>query len=548
MRFRFRALFCLSLSLGLLLSACGPLTHKDAVKDLDQQIEVERKRQELERLKSQNQPSPAPTATSSPEPFRPNAGNQPPRLTRLEARLRTTVKNNDTVELVAEANDPDGDSLEYTWASVYSGLSATRGQQAVWFPNNQSLNGRTNLLTLTVSDKKGGTSTGTLNVFIQADGTLLVRENLAAQPVLLELEIIQPDPGQLRFKARATDPAGGTVRYKWSASKGLLGSTSTDTATWTGSEPGEVLIQLLMTNGDGTAQNQLEYRFVRNPDGSLSGDFRTIRGAAPIVAPPPTPGSSASTTDGINLQGTLYGTRNGSLVSASLATGQLLELSKLTGSGGVGEPNQMLYDGVDQIYLLGNSVSALSLARLDISPVSLPNPVNSPARRLFKLQGQACVVTGSNNSYTAYQLASGQALMLKHPEWLLNGEISSQGLVASLQQRTVQVSDPGRGVQQAWLDLSNNQAVMAWQPDGTRLAVISGNDLHLLGTDGSKAVKKITRQPAKLFWLNGSTLLAIQGQPGNYEAWALNPDTGGEQALNASVAAAIKNLKVLEPG
>ena len=530
------------LTAGLLLAACGPLTHEGQLQALDDQIALERKKQELERLKAQNQPSPSPTPTAAPDDPAPFAGNQPPRLTRLEARLTTSVKPNDTVEVVAAASDPDGDPIEYSWSSVYDGLSATRGEKVVWFPKGQQLAGRTNLITLQVNDKKGGTSTGTLNVYVQSDGTLLVRENLAAQPILLSLEISRPEVGQLRFKAMAVDPAGGTVRYKWSASQGLLGSNSTDTTTWSaaGSETGEVKIQLVMSNGDGTAQNQLEYRFVRNADGSLSGDFRTIRGAAPIAAPSSdTPG----TAGGQRIQGTAYGLRGSDLVSISLATGQQLRLASAPGGA-----NQMLSDGQDSLYLLGNGLSVMSFSRLDVQPLSLASPPITDLRKLFMLQGQACVVAGSANSYQAYQLPSGKALALKNSEWLLLGPVSSQGLVASLSGKTVQISDPGRGVQQDWLDLTFNEAAMAWNPAGTRLAVAAGNQLHVLGTDGSKAVKPLKSAPSQMFWLNDRTLLGLQGRPGNYQALVIDPDTGNASPLQGPVAEALKALTVIQPG
>ena len=534
-----RSLLCLSMGL---LVACGPITQQDKLKDLDRQIKLEQQRQELERLRRQNQPTPAPSAAEA--SARPASTNQPPRLTQLEARLRTSVKADDTVELVASATDPDGDSLEFTWASVFTGLSATRGQSVVWFPGDQELAGRSNLISLTVSDKKGGTSTGTLNIYVQADGTLLVKQNLAAQPVLQELAISQPDPGQLRLKAKAIDPGGGTVRYSWRASKGLLGSTSTDTATWSasGSETGEVVISLQIANGDGTAQTQLDYRFTRLADGSLQGDFRTIRGATALATPSASPGTGADT--GATLQGTVYSQRDGAIVSASLATGQQLELFRLNQIGGPGLPNQMLYDGQDTLYLLGNGVHALSLSRLDTAPVNLPE---SGVQRLFTFQGQACALTSSAGSPKAYVLSSGRSLALKNPEWLYQGQIGSQGLVAAVSNLVVQVSDPVHGIQQDWLDLKQNGAAMAWHPDGGRLAVIEGLNLHVLGLDGSKTNVPVKRAPQSLIWLNEHTLLGVTGQPGKLDVWAIDPTTGDETVLSSALRASLATLSQLVP-
>ncbi|PKL78867.1 MAG: hypothetical protein CVV27_02725 [Candidatus Melainabacteria bacterium HGW-Melainabacteria-1] len=530
---------CFSLS-GSLLISCGPLTHSDALKDIDREIKTERARQELERLRQQNQPSPSPSVSAEPAAERPFANNQPPRLTQLEARLRTSVTLNDTVELVADAVDPDGDPVEFTWASVFTGLSATRGQTAVWFPGDQQLAGRTNLITLTVSDKKGGTSTGTLNVFVQNDGTLLVRQNLAAQPVLAELEISRPDPGQLRLKARGLDPAGGTVRYSWKASKGLLGSSSTDTATWSarGDEMGEIVISLELSNGDGTARTQLDYRFNRNADGSLSGDFRTIRSATALEGPSPNPSNSSDS--GVTLATTLYGISGDKLVSTSLSTGRQLELSRLNQFGVLGTPRQMLFDGLDTLYLLGNGLQAFSLSRLESSPVSVPAGV----MRLFRYQGQACGLVVNQGRYSAYVLASGQALSLKNPEWLSQGAIGSQGLVGFWRNGTVQVSDPARGIQQAWLDLEGSGESLFWHPDGRRLAVFSGRALHLLGLDGSREQVAVRYAPTQAFWLNERAMLIFSGK----DAAVLDPGTGVEQPLNSNVSSAVANLSLIEPG
>lgn len=522
-------------ALGIwLLTACGPLTQSDQLKALDDQIALERKRQELARL----QQSPAPAASVSPTavPNQPEP-NQPPRIVRLEAQLRTTLQTDDTVDLLAEATDPDGDDLEFSWASVYDGLSATRGQQTVWFPKAQALAGKSNLISLTVSDKKGGTSTGTLNVYVQADGRLLVKQNLAAQPILRSLEITQPNPGQLRFQAAADDPAGGIVRYSWSASQGLLGASESDTTTWSGDgASGEVEIGLLMRNHDGSAENRLSYRFVRHADGSLSGDFRTIRGAAPVSAAQPASADDA----GLALPGIAYGIQDGSLRSFSLRTGQALELARLPQAAA--GTTQMLDFG-DSLYLLGNGLQQLSLSRLTFQPLASP----ASPRRLFRLQGQVCLLSGGAGTYQVTRLPDGAVLPLKYPEWLATGAISSQGLVASLRGKTVQVADAGTGVQQDWLDLDQPAAAMAWNAAGDRLAVISGNRLWLLGTDGSRAQVAIRQQPNTLYWGSGAYLLALGGRPGSYQAWAISPESGAEQALNPAVSATLSQLTLFFP-
>lgn len=241
---------------------------------LDREIELERKRQELERLKNQGQPSAAPTPTPAPSNKPLNIGNQSPQISVLDAVLATTSKNNDTVRIVVKASDADGDPLEYTWSSVYNGLSATKGEQVVWFPGDQALAGKTNIVTVTVIDKKGGTSTASLNIFVQNDGTLLVREDTAAKPVLNGLLATRTDDGRILLRAAATDPSGGLLRYRWESSAGQLTTPNAASSIWqaSGSESGEITIRLIVSNAAGL-QSEGSFKFARAANGNLSGGF-----------------------------------------------------------------------------------------------------------------------------------------------------------------------------------------------------------------------------------------------------------------------------------
>ena len=240
---------------------------------LDRQIELERKKQELERLKQAGQPTPAPTARSTPTP---SSGpvNAPPQIQVLDAVLATTARNNDTVRLIVKASDADGDSLEYNWSSVYNGLSSTKGDSVVWFPGNQDLKGKTNIITVSVTDKKGGSSTASLNIFVQNDGTLLVREDTAAKPVLASLIATRTDDGRILLRASATDPAGGLLKYQWSSSAGQLTTPEAASTIWQagGNESGEIALGLKVTNSAGL-QSEGSFKFSRAADGSLSGGF-----------------------------------------------------------------------------------------------------------------------------------------------------------------------------------------------------------------------------------------------------------------------------------
>lgn len=269
--------WCL-LSLCLPLSACQALDElllpPSESERLDREIEIARKKQELERLKQQAQPSSTPAPTPAPTATPLFAGNHAPQIQVLDALLATTVRNNDTVRLVVKASDADGDPLEYSWSSVYTGLSATKGEQVVWYPAGQNLAGKTNSVTVTVIDKKGGSSTASLNIFVQADGTLLVREDTAAKPVLTSLIATRSDDGRILMRAAASDPGGGALRYRWTATAGQLTTPDAASTIWqaAGPEAGPIRIDLTVSTAAGLQTNG-SFSFSRTADGSLSGGF-----------------------------------------------------------------------------------------------------------------------------------------------------------------------------------------------------------------------------------------------------------------------------------
>ncbi|MEZ0367995.1 MAG: hypothetical protein ACAI44_02785, partial [Candidatus Sericytochromatia bacterium] len=236
----------------LVLAGCKALDElilpQSEAEKIEAQIALERKKQELERLRRAGQPTPAPTASS------PSGAvvNQSPQIQILDAVLATTTKNNDTVKIIVKASDADGDAVEYNWSSVYNGLSSTKGEQVVWFPGDQKLAGKTNIITVSVTDKKGGTSTASLNIFVQNDGTLLVREDTAHKPVLSSLLATRTDDGRVLLRATASDPSGGLLKYSWSSTAGQLASPESAATIWQpGTASGEVQISLVVSNTAG---------------------------------------------------------------------------------------------------------------------------------------------------------------------------------------------------------------------------------------------------------------------------------------------------------
>lgn len=541
------------LSLGLVsLTGCGELllNHDGKLDALDEQIRLERKRQELERLKQQNQPStPAPQATASPAPLAPSAPvslNQPPRIDLLSARLRTTVSGNDTVEIVASGSDPDGDPLEFTWASVFSGLSATRGEKVVWFPGGQQLAGRTNLITLTLSDKKGGTSTGTLNILIQNDGSLLVKENLTVKPLLVELAVSQPEPQKVQLRATGVDPQGGTVRYRWSSNRGLLSADQGVQTSWTpaGAESGQVVISLELMGGDGTARTTLDYRFERLADGSLKGDFRTLRNPLPVLS---TGQGSTNTSSGntqSQLQDTVYGVRQGNLIAVNLRTGsqQLLRPLESQSLTPVGTNSQGLWFLDGNRYLLRFDLADLNFVRQELPPAHL-------IQRGFMLQGQPLLLLTALQSSsplgTLWRLNPLEPLSWKVPRWLLEGPLSYNGLVARVERNNLYFGNPLTGQESLVYSGTSNPVgglVMAWRPDGAQLALLEGGKLLLFNTDGQKVEVESQQGGQQIWWSADQQHLLIKSGKNFY---SLDSRTGQSQPLPEALSQLLSEMDAL---
>ncbi|MEZ0371119.1 MAG: hypothetical protein ACAI44_18645 [Candidatus Sericytochromatia bacterium] len=312
---------------------------------LEREIELERKKQELERLRRAGQPTPTPTAATP--SGAPAVVNQSPQIQILDAVLATTVKNNDTVRIVVKASDADGDAVEYNWSSVYNGLSSTKGEQVVWFPGDQKLACKTNIITVSVTDKKGGTSTASLNIFVQNDGTLLVREDTAHKPVLSSLLATRTDDGRVLLRATASDPAGGLLKYSWSSTAGQLASPESASTIWQpASASGQVQISLVVSNAAGL-QTAGSFAFERQADGSLIGGFTgtdvTLPGGSTTL-----PGGSLDSD--LQVVGDLLVLAGEELVRINPRTrtrSTLLKMADLPKTAGITtqKPERLLFDG-----------------------------------------------------------------------------------------------------------------------------------------------------------------------------------------------------------
>ena len=144
-------------------------------------------------------------------------------------------------------------------------------------------------------------------------------------------------------------------------------------------------------------------------------------------------------------------------------------------------------------------------------------------------------------------LATGKAVAVKQPDWLFNGEVGAQGLIARAERGTVRLLDPVKGVEQDLIDIEGVTPTLAWSRDGRSLIVVAGNQLHRLGLDGSRQRLGISFQTDRLIWFSDRILLGINGQPGKLQIAAWDPETGKSLEVSPALQAALGSLAYLEP-
>ncbi len=140
--------------------------------------------------------------------------NHPPVV---DAGPNVTVDENGTIQLTCSATDPDGDALTYYW-TVENGrgiLGDPRVLHTTYTaPEVNSCDGEDVVLTLTVTDSCGASSTDTLTVHVR---------NVNAPPMVqLGPAFAMSEGSSKRLAAVASDPECQTLTYYWFASAGSL--------------------------------------------------------------------------------------------------------------------------------------------------------------------------------------------------------------------------------------------------------------------------------------------------------------------------------------
>ena len=147
------------------------------------------------------------------------------------------VAPNGIITAMVTANDPDGDTLSYSWTAT-TGWSVTGyGTTAtVVAPSTFSTGG---YITVTVDDGQGGIVNGTLAISTE-DNSFPVISSLTASP-----DPVAPN-GIITTMVNATDSDGDTLSYSWTATTGWIvtgyGTTATVVAPSTYSTGGYITV------------------------------------------------------------------------------------------------------------------------------------------------------------------------------------------------------------------------------------------------------------------------------------------------------------------
>jgi hypothetical protein len=149
----------------------------------------------------------------------------------------SSVNVNATSTISCEATDPNGKTMTYTWSCNGGSLSSTTGKAVTWTaPSTVG----TYKITVTVSDDAAST-TSTLDIIVSSAPEIT---SLTALPITVVVD------NTAILACEATDPAGKTLTYTWSANNGALSSSTGKNVSWTApSSAGTSTITMVVSNG-----------------------------------------------------------------------------------------------------------------------------------------------------------------------------------------------------------------------------------------------------------------------------------------------------------
>lgn len=158
-----------------------------------------------------------------------------------------TANAGSVIEFSITASDPDGDSLSYAWEATNGTLEAEDSGTAKWTAPRRLGDA---VVTVTVSDGKGGTANRTWSVTVTARSPVINSYVPAKDSLTVNVG------SSLDFSVSASDPDGDPLSYSWKATGGTLDAAGR-TAKWTApNEPGSVAVTVTVSDGKGSSVNQ----------------------------------------------------------------------------------------------------------------------------------------------------------------------------------------------------------------------------------------------------------------------------------------------------
>lgn len=202
---------------------------------------------------------PPPLSTSGGQPV---AGNQSPVIKNLTAQP-AVLKSDERTELRCEVTDPDGDTLTYAWSANGGVFSETVTKQ-FWTEWRAPKFAGAFVITVNVSDGRGGTATKSLNMSV-VDNRAPVISSLTVSPPVLK----RGETGAITVIA--TDPDGDPLTYTWLTSTGKVAGAG-NVGTWQApTVDGTYEIQVVVSDGkDGGKTNGSIKIQVQNPEGGVT--------------------------------------------------------------------------------------------------------------------------------------------------------------------------------------------------------------------------------------------------------------------------------------
>jgi hypothetical protein len=182
--------------------------------------------------------------------------NLPPVITSVTADP-TTVEPDATTTLTCTANDPDGDTLSYTWSGTGS-FGDTAAATTTWSHDTVG----THTLTCTVHDGQGHQVSRDVNVTVELGAANQPPEITAMEAVPASVEIGVDST----LTCTATDPDSDTMGYAWTG-EGTFADALAASTTWHHNTPGVFTLTCTVDDGQGNqASDTVDVEVTAPPD------------------------------------------------------------------------------------------------------------------------------------------------------------------------------------------------------------------------------------------------------------------------------------------